>query len=262
MLLAEHYFKKGDHQRTACYAAAALQIPRNLEYFTSSAYYGYLPHDHLYWAKWYLGDRAGAKFHWQQAIRYNQSDPRYLADAKLFGAYTNGIEGWMTQEELEWLHETAKGMESIAEIGSWKGRSTHALCSGCPGVVTAVDHFMGSKGFAYEEWRHGQEAKDDAVYRAFCENTKEFTNLTVNRKPSLEASLDYPDKSFDAVFIDATHTFDGLTSDMSAWMPKARKILCGHDYDPVVWPSVVRAVNAMLGTVEVCGTIWYKRLPL
>jgi hypothetical protein len=54
------------------------------------------------------------------------------------------IQGWMTRDELTWLYETAQTMQSIAEIGCWKGRSTCALLSGCPGTVHAVDHFLGS----------------------------------------------------------------------------------------------------------------------
>ena len=56
--------------------------------------------------------------------------------------YTNDIEGWMEQTELEWLYSIASEMESIVEIGSWKGRSIHALCTRCKGTVTAIDLFM------------------------------------------------------------------------------------------------------------------------
>jgi len=45
------------------------------------------------------------------------------------------IEGWMSYAELIWLNLTAKKMNSIVEIGSWKGRSAHALASACPGKV-------------------------------------------------------------------------------------------------------------------------------
>jgi hypothetical protein len=46
------------------------------------------------------------------------------------------IQGWMGSHELRWLHQTARELGSVVEIGCWKGRSTFALCSsGCPRVV-------------------------------------------------------------------------------------------------------------------------------
>ncbi len=36
----------------------------------------------------------------------------------------NQIKGWMNGKDLLWLFNTAKRMESIVEIGSWKGMIT------------------------------------------------------------------------------------------------------------------------------------------
>lgn len=36
------------------------------------------------------------------------------------------IDGWMSDDELDWLRSNRKGCKRILEIGSWKGRS-----SGC-----------------------------------------------------------------------------------------------------------------------------------
>lgn len=261
MRLAEASFRKKDAVRTACYAAAALEIPRISDYFTTTEYYRQAPHDMLYWAKWQLGDRDAAKTHWEKAIAYEPNDPRYQVDTQWFRdlAFKSNVEGWMTPLELEHLYLLAKEMDSVVEIGSWKGRSTGAFCAGCPGTVTAIDHFMGSKGFLFEEKVHTRAAFGDAVYKDFCENTKQYTNLVVNRKESLEAVNDYPDKSFDLVFIDAEHTYEGCAADIKAWGPKAKKILCGHDYGPE-WPSVRRAVDEFVGPVEVTGTVWSKRI--
>lgn len=82
------------------------------------------------------------------ASRLGKGRPANVQDGTAINESTNApgshIQGWMTVEELNWLLETGKAMESIVEVGSWKGRSTFAQCSsGCPRVY-AVDHFKGS----------------------------------------------------------------------------------------------------------------------
>jgi hypothetical protein len=48
----------------------------------------------------------------------------------------------------------------------------------------------------------------------------------------------------DMVFIDAGHEYEEVRADILAWKPKARKLLCGHDYP---FPQVKRAVHELLG---------------
>ena len=97
--------------------------------------------------------------------------------------YTNEIDGWMSPAELNWLHETAKEMGSVVEVGSWKGRSTAALLGGCPGKVIAVDTFKGTKGDAGHE-----EADVVDIHAVFMANVGHFPNLEVMRMESLEAA--------------------------------------------------------------------------
>ena len=167
--------------------------------------------------------------------------------------YTNKIEGWMTDEELNFLYELSKKYDTIAEIGSWKGRSTNALCSGSKGTITAIDHFEGSA--SDKDKTHGAIG----VYEEFTRNTKYFKNLNVVKKSGDKAVKDFKDKSFDMVFIDAGHTYDEVKKDIDNWMPKTKKILCGHDYSEK-WPDVMKAVDEKLKIDGVVGSIWFKVL--
>jgi hypothetical protein len=167
--------------------------------------------------------------------------------------YNNNIPGWMTRTELNWLHKTAMKMDSIVEIGSWKGKSTHALLSGCKGTVHAVDHFQGSRG---EELIH-QEAIFRDIYKDFKRNVGHFKNLKVHKMSSLEASKKFKDKSVDMVFIDGSHLCDEVKDDINAWLPKAKKLICGHDFQ---WDNVQEAVTEVLGITDVADTIWVKWL--
>lgn len=121
------------------------------------------------------------------------------------------------------LFELAKLMDSIVEIGSWHGKSTHALLSGCKGTVYAVDHFQGSadKGDA----THGQSGK-----AKFLEHCGNFSNLKLIEMHSDQAALLFEDNSIDMIFIDAGHLYEEVMSDFKCWYPKCKKVFCGHDY--------------------------------
>jgi len=256
--IAQLYYKKNDHQRTAAFAAAALTIPWNNFYCNQMSEYTFTPHELLYISLWWLGDRQGSKEHWEKAFSYCKFNPRYVSDGQFYYDYADsGVEGWMNYRECVWLNSMAKKMNSICEIGSWKGRSTGALLKGCPGTVTAVDHFKGSTGedIQHAEAKHG----GDSVYNQFLENTKQYLNLSVHRAASPGAAKDFLDGEFDMVFIDGGHTYADVKADIRAWRSKARLLLCGHDYAPE-WPDVRRAVHEEVGTVDHHETIWYKWL--
>ena len=163
------------------------------------------------------------------------------------------IQGWMSNAELEWLYRTAQNMETIVEIGSWKGRSTHALLSGCKGTVYAVDHFKGSNGEAVEHL----EAQQHDIYDIFLGNVGHFKNLKTLKMSSEQAAKKFKDKSVDMVFIDGEHTYEGVKKDIGMWLPKAKKIISGHDY---YWPKIFMAVDEKLGDVETADTIWFKEI--
>jgi predicted O-methyltransferase YrrM len=172
--------------------------------------------------------------------------------------YDNDIGGWMTQQEMIYLLNAAKKMESIVEIGSWKGKSTHALLTGCKrGIVHAIDHFKGSPSDGYAH----QEAFDDpeSVYMQFLGNVGHFPNLKVHKSSSEDAAKEFEDMSIDMVFIDAEHTYDAVKKDIELWFPKCKKLICGHDYN---FPTVKEAVLTFFPeeVIRVHGSIWSYKL--
>lgn len=64
------------------------------------------------------------------------------------------------------------------------------------------------------------------------------------RQKSVDAAKLFPDKSLDFVYIDANHTYEAVTSDITAWWPKMKPggIFAGHDYNEIS-PEVRQAVD-------------------
>lgn len=179
------------------------------------------------------------------------------------------IEGWMWPQELAWLSRTASQQQSVVEIGSWKGKSTYAICSGTTGNVYAVDRWNWRETGHDEQGKH-YEMTDPAedtppdVYRDFVANVVDkFPNVLAVCKDSVEAAKTLPDA--DMVFIDGGHDYEQVKADIQAWLPKTKRLICGHDYslDDPAHAGVVRAVNELLGAgvqVKPGTTIWYKDL--
>lgn len=188
---------------------------------------------------------GAAIFRWRQRMRFGE----VLAEAE-------NIEGWMRPRELSWLSLQASQVKSVAEIGCWKGRSTYVLAAACDGEVFAVDHFCGTPG---EPW-HASLLRHSggSTYPEFQKNTARYSNINVVQDDSFAAAQKVPD--CEMVFIDAAHGYDRVVADLRAWVPKASKLICGHDYEH---PDVKRAVTEVLGAVDVEPDtgIWFKALP-
>lgn len=89
--------------------------------------------------------------------------------------------------------------------------------------------------------------------------------------PSVDAAKLYADKSVDAVFIDADHTWQACKADIQAWLPKVKPggMLAGHDYSRNNHPGVVSAVDEVLSPpgpprgphpVTLHGVVWRHRV--
>ncbi len=170
------------------------------------------------------------------------------------------IPGFMFHHELDWLYEQAREREIVVEIGVWKGRSTTALCEGCPGVVIAVDHFSGG---ADNEDASPAAARDQNVRAVAIANLQPYLDsgkLILVQTPSDRAYETlrklFPGRFADMVFVDGDHRAEALKVDMQYRnLVKDGGLFCGHDYD---WPSgsVVEATAPFKPIVD--GRMWWS----
>jgi hypothetical protein len=162
-----------------------------------------------------------------------------------------GINGFMGDEELAWLYEKAKEMRTIVEIGSWLGKSTHALLSGCKGTVYAIDHFKGSESEIDDA--HAS-AKTEDIKAMFLENVGYFKNLVVIEEDSSLASKRFEDHSIDMIFIDGDHSYKFVKKDFDFWFPKCSRLFCGHDKDQDGVPKALEELGKPF--FNPVNTIW------
>lgn len=156
------------------------------------------------------------------------------------------IWGWMAPAELEWLHEQAKRMGSVVEVGSLRGRSSYALATGCKGPVYCIDPFDDPYG---------------ECLIAFTKNVGYLSNVITIKGRSPEASFRIPDP-VDMVFIDGAHDLESVLADIDGWLPRCRRLICGHDFDHAGYPDVRTAVVQRFGerTTNPVEMIWAVEL--
>jgi hypothetical protein len=191
---------------------------------------------------------------------------------KAYRHYRMGeVEGWMSEEELGWLYETARalGGGTVVEVGSFMGRSSCAILGGLRegrgGRLVCVDLWSG-KGTVREaevaanggpEWLKGKLVANV--------QSRSLALPIVAMGQSHECAEDFEDEKLAWVFIDGCHEQEQVYTDIIAWSRKVETggIISGHDYDRLEWPGVWHAVNEVFAgelIAKPAGSIWAVRV--
>lgn len=114
-----------------------------------------------------------------------------------------------------------------AELGVRRGEFTRAVANSNSNIrIYAVDIWQN-----HESLNENHNHKDN--YEAYLLNIKEVQNqITTLKGLTTDMHCKVPDNSLDWIFIDATHTYEGLKHDLLSWLPKVKDtgIITGHDY--------------------------------
>jgi len=119
----------------------------------------------------------------------------------------------------------------VAEIGVQRGGfSTMVLTNAAPKEYHLIDcweHQAGDKLGCMES-----QEQFDAMYDNVVDLFKDRDNVHIHRKYSSDAVTTFDDEYFDWVYIDADHTYEGISNDLKLWWPKVKTggFLAGHDY--------------------------------
>lgn len=165
------------------------------------------------------------------------------------------------EAELLWLAAQAKRSARTMEIGCWIGATTRALAENAMGMVWCVDMWDGGT----DEYIKGRLAEETVqhIYVRFRENTKDLGNLNVIRGNSVSVArsifLSERCPLFNMIYIDASHDYESVKSDIRAWkfLLADDGLLCGDDFDEELFPGVVKAVKELLPNArKIAGSIW------
>jgi predicted O-methyltransferase YrrM len=174
--------------------------------------------------------------------------------------------GFMSETELTYLASLAQTCDRIAEVGTWRGRSARAFADNMRGYLTCIDTWADD---AYGAVFPG-DAPDlcqhpDWLWKEFHKNLADWISegrIRTLRMPSVSGAQTCWNERFDLIFIDAGHAYQNVIDDIAAWRPLLTEdgVLCGHDYNPVHHPEVIRAVDELVPQFRVVDTIWTTAL--
>lgn len=168
-------------------------------------------------------------------------------------------EPWFSYPNLYSLvvRDATNGSKFV-EVGSRKGKSSSFMCVEIANSMKRIEFYCVDTWEGSAEHQETNAADLPELYKLFLRNMEPVQNYYVPlRMTSLDASLQFEDKSLDFVFIDAAHDYASVLLDIDAWMPKVKPggILAGHDYTPS-WPGVVKAVNERFKHVVCAEDCW------
>lgn len=176
-------------------------------------------------------------------------------------------EGWMGKHSRRWLQAMAMQSHRVVEVGCWLGRSTKAMAAVTEGRIWAVDHWQGTPHDVEQHRLYADKLTELDAFAAFSRNLrKEIAKGKVIpvRMGSVEAAAYLARterETFDFIFIDADHSYEGCKADIAAYTPLVADggILAGHDYH---WPGVKQAVDEAFGDRVTLGprSMWSLRV--
>jgi len=163
----------------------------------------------------------------------------------------------MTQGEYICRCADKLGIEPryIVEIGSYRGATAMVFRSWFPSakliMVDPWTHKIGDSRDSIAEWEN--------IYSRVCDEFAGDIGTFPLRCHSALASCYCPD-GIDILYVNGVHTYEGVMSDLTHWLPKMRKpsIVAGYDdryseaFEPI-WEAVdetLGATNVWLGPTQ------------
>lgn len=170
--------------------------------------------------------------------------------------------------------------DRVAELGCFTGKSTLTILPYVTDELVCVDWFRGSPGLAGEDPLNNIYRTRD-VFGQFRKNIGLDPRVMIIVSDTARAASLFKDRSFDVIFVDGDHRYEGAKRDLEAWRPKLRSggLFCGHDFERLlvdcdperveayckhgtefgdgVHYGVIKAVTEMFPDVQHSSSVWY-----
>ncbi len=138
------------------------------------------------------------------------------------------IHGWFTFPNLYKEMVQKFDNATFVEVGTWKGKSAAFMAveianSNKNIKFYCVDPWTGESQDNAPHYASHKEVQQNTLYERFLNNIEPVKEYIIPIKDySLNAVKQFEDQSLDFVFIDASHDYNNVLSDLNAWYPKIK----------------------------------------
>jgi len=144
--------------------------------------------------------------------------------------------------------------KKVLELGSEVGRSSVVIAEVAQ-HLTCVDAWNDSYSHIKDQGQKeiylvglDQKRLGSSIFEVFKSNCNKYIangKLCFFRETTEDAVNNFQDNSFDVIFIDADHSYEGVKKDIQNYLPKLKPsgfLIC-HDYNSPSWMGVKQACN-------------------
>lgn len=166
-----------------------------------------------------------------------------------------GFEGSVQAEELEFLSELVRRSNDfdgpIVEVGTLFGFTTQAMA----GWKKSGKELISIDDYSWNPLGLAPLAHRDFAFRSL-HYLREHCDVTLFEGLSTQFCAGYKGPPPAMIFIDASHEYEHVLTDINWARQQGVPIIAGHDYS-TFWPGVRRAVDESFGAaITVHGTLW------
>ena len=126
---------------------------------------------------------------------------------------------------------TKYNCQIIGELGVRDGTNFMRMIEHKPTFAVGIDIWQNTGNMAQNDLAYSQE-KLDAQYHGVVDMTLELPGVKIIRGFTHNAVGHFPDDFFDLIYIDADHSYAGVSRDIADWWPKVVSggFFLGDDY--------------------------------
>ena len=123
---------------------------------------------------------------------------------------------------------------AICEMGVFKGdmaKFVDRLIN--PSLFVLIDFFTGITGSGDQDGNNFEYVDLEQSYNQLRKYFEKNPNIKILKNDTVSGLAQFPDESFDMIYIDADHSYEGCKRDLEASYKKLKKggYLMGHDYE-------------------------------
>lgn len=162
--------------------------------------------------------------------------------------FYQNIDGWFSCPNFYKMQVQQFNNAVFVEVGSWQGQSSCFMAVEILNSSKNIDFYCVDTWEGSAEHQNKEIIKSGQLYSKFLENIEPVKQvIKPMRMSSVDAAREFKDESVDFVYLDGSHDYESVRSDIYAWYPKLKKggLMSGDD---CTWPGVVKAVNEFVTT--------------